>query len=75
MNDFKRAEIIAYLANSNISDSKFREIKNILQEDYIKKYKFTSCEDCKHKEEVYALTCNECKHFYACMFESKENER
>jgi len=44
------------------------EYKAILDE----KYEYTSCEDCIHKTDVYALECGECRHFYPCLFEKKD---
>lgn len=61
-------------------DKKLTEIKNLKQklnkkeivEKRLEEFEFTSCEDCIHKTEVYSLTCGECRHFYGCLFEKKE---
>lgn len=43
--------------------------------DFIKKYKFTSCEDCIYKiDGVYMDVCGTCKHYYPCNFERKDNQ-
>ena len=49
-------------------------LKVIKENQFKEKFKFTSCDDCIHKTEVYSLTCGECKHFYGCLFEKKESK-
>ena len=55
------SKLISYLANSNISESKFIILKDILQDDDT----CTGCVLLPAKGENYPMECGECKRFYA----------
>ncbi len=51
-----------------------KELENIEKEKFVDKFTYTSCEDCVNKDEdVYLEVCGNCRHFYGCSFEKKED--
>lgn len=58
--------------NFKTAQEKIDELLELKKQNHLKKFEFTSCEDCIHKTEVYALECGECRHFYGCLFEKRK---
>ena len=57
-----------------VKDKEIQELKNNVDKNTFKDYKFTNCNDCVNKvDNKFTETCFNCKRYYGCMFERKED--